>query len=261
MLRPLLLALGLAAIAPTILVSSARADVAISTCAATVPAGETGILQNDLVDCNETMPAVFLHENATIDLAGHSISSGGSGVFCFGRRCTIVGPGEITGAENAGISAASDEKARVTVDGVDIHDNLGDGIALPSSSKLFLSSTTITSNGADGVSAHKGRLKGENVVISGNAGTGLRNVKKFTFKTSAIENNGSIGIVSSFGKGRLVSSTLSGNNADDPNGTLDIATLKKPRLVDSTCERSGIIPPSLTLPSPLDPGWGVCTND
>ena len=144
--------------------------VDITTCNQGVPAGEIGVLQNDL-DCS-TQPAstdgVWLENNATLDLAGHTIigppptppteisltapvhcrlgafcAMNESGVTCFpGRgRCTVtssVGMGHVVGAGG-----------------------------IRSDRNLLLSNVTV----ADGeVLAVEGSLRAMNVEVSGGMG-------------------------------------------------------------------------------------------
>jgi hypothetical protein len=66
-------------------------------------------------------PIEFDHVKGTLDMNGHSIIGGDpGGMLCTKARCSIVGPGTITGALN-GILV---RKSRVTVTDVDLHDNL-----------------------------------------------------------------------------------------------------------------------------------------
>ncbi len=78
----------------TLLTRSAYA-VDITTCDEIVPASETGVLLTDLAGCND---GVVLAERAALQMNGHSILGANAGVFCLGPRCSIAGPGEISGA-------------------------------------------------------------------------------------------------------------------------------------------------------------------
>src|SRR5262245_33788032 len=102
----------------------------ITACGQSVPAGRRAVLGADLT-CPPGAPAATVGEHATLALNGHTIHGGGTAVLCTGRRCTIEGPGEITGATRAGVAQRSREgKVVLRVRGVRVHGNHGDGIAL-----------------------------------------------------------------------------------------------------------------------------------
>ena len=66
-----------------------------------VPAGDTGVLQNDL-DCSRRAAFwhIVLEKHAVLELAGHAIvaSAGSDAIRCLGNRCTVHGPGDVSAA-------------------------------------------------------------------------------------------------------------------------------------------------------------------
>jgi hypothetical protein len=110
------------------LIASPAVAVDLTTCALdvsegtldAVPAGQVGVLQADLSGCHY---AAALEDDATVQLNNHVIS--GCGMFtvaCRGRRCTIEGPGEITGGDCNVYEDNSLRNRRMTVRNVDMHD-------------------------------------------------------------------------------------------------------------------------------------------
>ncbi len=77
------------------LLTRSTSAVDITACDEIVPARETGVLLTDLAGCND---GVVLAERAALQMNGHSILGANAGVFCLGPRCSIAGPGEISGA-------------------------------------------------------------------------------------------------------------------------------------------------------------------
>ena len=250
--------LCIAALLCVFAVSSVRADLAITECSTLVPSGEVGVLQNDLTSCESV--GVLLGKGAGLRLNGHAISGGAWGVYCTERKCTIQGPGQVTGTSIAAVGT-DNGKCKASLSDVDLQSNAGNGVQLPPYSVLQLRNVSISGNGKNGIELPVGVAKGVKVTIGGNTGNGLVSTKKFLFTQLTMQDNGAPGIVSPFGAGVLKESTLARNNANDPSGTMDIATPKRPKLVESTCERSGIIPESGIIPGGTDPGWGVCSGD
>jgi len=64
--------------------------------------------------------------------------------------------------------------------------------------------------------------------------------------------------VFSWPRARLRGTTVTGN---DPINGFDVATHRKPRLLDSTCGKSAQAPEFPGFPDPGSPSWGVCLND
>lgn len=116
--------------------ASGAANVPITACGVTIPAGQRGVLQND-VSCQNRCsndPSILcspgdddgvcgvgscraeklaLEAGAQLDLAGHTITMAlhGDGVVCLGPagnagRCTVTGPGLFAGAKGAAIASA-----------------------------------------------------------------------------------------------------------------------------------------------------------
>jgi hypothetical protein len=237
----------------------------ITACDQEVRAREVGVLTTDL-NCGWSTDegyAVELGDRAVLDLNGHTITGPRYGVFCE-RRCSVVGPGTITGAYY-GIWALESKQSRADVTDVALVGNLG-GMATP---KGTLTNVTATDN-ILGLHVHK--LRGTNLTVSGcsdvsaycietDVGTvdGLTATgnhssialflvtKKLTLTNGTVKDNAApIGILS---LGRL---TLEGSEVIG-HGT-DLTTLRRPRVESSTCVTSS----ALIFPHPA---WGVCAND
>lgn len=242
-----------------------------SSCGIVVSRGDPGVLQGDL-DCSgisAVVAAVVLNPGATLYLNGHSITGAWvHDVSCYAavspsRTCTIVGPGELTGA-TFGIAAAS----RARVENVVIH---GNDVGIW---KIY------------GDVSHAARLDLDNVVIRDNVNEGVRGGGGIWAKDSEIRDNGGVG-TTSYGPSRLVRTKITGNGGagivtgryDDfyhiyfythrllalvdsevtGNGLLDgspdILSGRKPLVKRTTCGTSG---------DPTEPGnptWGVCAGD
>ena len=73
----------------------------ITACGATVPPGETGVLQADLL-CSGEYAGVTLENQATLDMNGHSIRGPAvKGVICTERRCAVMSG--VPGSEISGV--------------------------------------------------------------------------------------------------------------------------------------------------------------
>jgi hypothetical protein len=89
-----------------VLIASLAMATDITTCGATIAAGDTGVLQADL-DCSTSPIGVLVLSGGVLDLNGHSIAGGdGTTATVLGARNSdgsgranfrIVGPGEIAG--------------------------------------------------------------------------------------------------------------------------------------------------------------------
>src|SRR5262249_1920173 len=93
----------------------------IFSCPASIPADDTGTLQND-VSCVGASVGVHGAARGTLDMNGHTITDGGTGgsaVKCEGRHCTVKGPGEITGGPFGGVEVAIN--TRLTINDVNVH--------------------------------------------------------------------------------------------------------------------------------------------
>lgn len=244
------------------LATPARA-IDIATCNSFVPLGQVGVLQTDLV-C-PGVAGVLVGVRATLVMNGHSITGGSLGIQCAARRCTIEGPGEITGVSGCAIQAQPNVgPLRIGVTGVDIYNN-EHGICSGSSSRVRvrLADVTIRNNTNFGISSSPGAatgpgtVVGRNIVVSDNGSFGIlgRRIRLFG---SLIENNTGIGVLSRVGRATLRESTVIGN--DSVNG-FDVATHKRPHARASTCGRSAVISDFAGFPDPAAASWGVCAGD
>lgn len=265
----------------------------ITACGQTVPRGDIGVLQVDLVCSDEiTLIAVSLEPNAALDLNGHTISGGGAGVGCFGpaRSCTVRGPGVISGATANGI-AANNAVGRIIVEDVTISDNQYSAVFVPGGRAISLKNVVIARNnlGFDGSPeqrAHLGAVQwvrrldvenviaidnvalafatrnvyGDNVTLIGNYG-GFRGMN-VRLGNATIADNIGLAMTSTRGRVRFVDSTLANN--DTAGAGVDMLTARKPSLVNTSCGRSQLCRKSTLSAMGCTPElatWQVCAND
>jgi hypothetical protein len=238
----------------------------ITSCNAIIPEGQTGTLQADLVcagpDLVET--GVTMGPRSVLELNGHGISNA---EYCVGiearpgrrsfGRAEIRGPGEIHGCEVAGIVAT---RGTLVIDQVFVHDHLGTGIFGPLT-RVLATGVTSSQNGSygfdverlvatqvtanlNGPSGIKARIRGENVTTNQNGGNGVTCGPYARLRGLTSNGNGVTGIS---GIAMLLrDSTLLGN------GAVDIASVSKPRVRNTTCGLSA---------NYKGGDWNVCAND
>src|SRR3990172_12267639 len=96
----------------------------ITTCGVTVPRGEIGVLQADLVCAGGH--AVELRSGATLDLNTHTLTHGGSGpvVWCSERSCTVrssaASRGRVVGTYDGSCLWGTEVVRRVVLENVGI---------------------------------------------------------------------------------------------------------------------------------------------
>jgi Right handed beta helix region len=260
MSRHLLISLVVAALA-----APAAHAYDVTTCYQTVPSGQTGVLQNDIV-CDGSMgPNVNVGRHAKLLLNGHSISGGYIGIATDPGnigRAQIRGPGEIFGVTGGGgpFGCAISTAGKASISDVTLHDN-DCGITRVYNFSMKLDGVTITNNATDGIRIYgplpsgpgKGQLTGRNLTVTMNGGGGIFNDGTLNLRDSTISGNGGDGIdahafrfslhnvtVNDNGGAGLLStrthpgvlkkSTLTGNGAAG-----DIAAPVAPKLPGSTC--------------------------
>ena len=225
----------------------------VTGCGQVVPPRETGVLQVDLTGCASSAIGVFLSDRSELDLNGHAIASGAIGVHCAEKHCTVHGPGEIRNAGIHGIMA-SFKNARVVVEDADIHDNGSGGIvATFGKPRIDVERVNVRYNEVGIETIFRGRIFGEDVDASYNRSNGIVAGGRFRFRRLTLLDSGvsapdpeDDGLICFYGGGTLIDSTVTGSVGDD------LATFRRPRLVDSTCGTSR---------APAGGTWGVCTND
>ena len=259
-----------------LLLASLAHAVDVTSCGQEVRDGDVGVLQADLVCPTDLVGppyvGVQLDQDAVLQMNGHSITGQQLGVFCF-RDCTIVGPGEITGATSQAIGGGSG--IHVTASDLDIHDN--GGIADVAGSRLTVTNVVARRNGY-GIRAQQ--LRATNLSIADNTGDAILVQKRFVGSDVTITGGGEGGVtalsgvratrlaitgtpgVGLFSRGSVVlrDSSVTGSVYLG----LDVLTRRLPRLLGtSTCGGSARL-----LPDPGNPGgfvigpsWGVCAND
>jgi hypothetical protein len=240
-----------------------------SSCGIIVSRGDPGELRGDL-DCTGLNPnrAIQLNPGATLHLNGFRVTSTVHGIVCEtsvspSQTCTIVGPGEITGAEN-GIAAVS----RARIRNVTIHGNkngiwkiYGD---IPWVARLDLDHVVIRDNSGDGVSGG-GAIHATDSSIRDNGGVGVTTYGPSRLQRTSITGNGGAGLITGIysdyyqryqyspRKVFLVDADVSGNGVSDASA--DLVAVSRPNLKRSTCGTSAN--PS----QPGSPPWGVCAGD
>jgi hypothetical protein len=283
-LRPLAL-VGVILTAPLFPGSAQAFDV--DTCGQTVPRGEIGVLQTDLTCPQGALSiAVTLDRRATLDLNGHTLTGGDVSVACSGARCKVVGPGEIVGSTAYGIWGqlgirhidvenvvlrdhefqaiflnsfhGSLKLTGVTLRDIDLT-RAGIGLALPAAQASRVKFTDVTA-----INVHPtvfgARTKGTNLIADGctSAIVGKAKVTGLVATNSLRE-----AVRTPSGKLRLRDSMLFDNDLNSGNG-IDIVSLKRPALRDSTCFRSEqCIKATAGIDCLPQPGtsWRVCTDD
>lgn len=246
-----------------------QAVVPITSCGQKVPAGETGVLQNDVI-CNEDEILTLKHD-AVLELNGHRVFSA-SWILCprgsLPGRCVVRGPGTISGRigvlgdgpDVLVVDATIDaEWLAVKTPGVaEIRrSNLSTGLRAGAGVKLVgteCAEGTIASEGdvelvrvkfGNGRSSVEtpGTVRGHDVVMAGVVFIHGRDVRlrRARNRPSDLYNWGSS--AEGTRSVRLVDSDLTWVTAG-----------KMPDLVRSTCEESYV-------GGDLAQSWGVCTND
>jgi hypothetical protein len=230
--------------------------------------------------------AIRLGNQASLDLAGFAVQGALGdepeiGVLCE-RRCTVRGPGEVAhfvdyGIRVGGVGAGPKVTAGIArIEQVEVHDTSnGTGIE---GFRLTLEDVTSNSNGL-GISARSiralnvtashndpymgisvGRLSGTNVTTNENAYDGLFfSVIPGNLRLTNFTSMGNAGFgVRAWGL-VLTDSSVAGNGGFGTG--VDVATVKRPRLVNSSCGESGQLSPSNPFGGSLSGPWGVCAGD
>lgn len=252
----------------------------ITSCGATVPRGEIGVLSVDLVCQPGDIHAVALEHRATLDLNGHAISNpghfaSGAAVRCHGR-CTVVGPGLISGAPTRqfdGIRADGSlvphpplrlEVRDLTIDATRI------GLEGNVSPAPFVRATNVAVTNSESYGFYIPRVVAEDVTATGNyigvyalslqtvnlnasdnRNYGVYAIRRLVARGLVATNNVEEGILAEGGI-RLVDSTVIGNDASGDG--FDIESTRRPRLKNTTCGRS-------VMTEPPFGDWDVCAND
>ena len=219
----------------------------VTHCGQDVRDRDVGVLVGDLT-CTASLGsfAVRLGNNATLDLAGHTIS--GDGVFC-PRSCTILGPGDITGAYSA--VYASGYGKMTLAGGLSLHDNIigvSDGGA-----RLTLVDVDVSNNSEHGFLVLSRSVVGTNVVVTDNGGFGLF-AQQARVRIDGLTATGNAVFGVEGKRVKLFNSTVTGNEGGAPSNPpfVDVVSTRRPRLVATTCDHS-------LGPDGID--WDVCSGD
>jgi hypothetical protein len=261
----------LSAFAFSLLLATSAAALDVSTCGVTIPTGEVGVLQNDL-SCAGAF-VVALERSATLELNGHTLSLATPGaswpavVRCESRRCAVGGPGTIEcagpGRYSSGIGMPEGGRldvADVLIQGCDqgIWDTGNPGAR----TRVYATDVTVLDCTYNGIEAEK--VLATNVEASHNGYSGLA-VEQVKGTTIVVDGNGALpnlhSGITSFNGTVKVTGLVATNNAKAgveakkvvltsstviDNDLLDIASRRRPRLVDVVCGTSA---------------WGVCQDD
>lgn len=158
------------------------AAIGVTACGTLIPSGATGVLQADL-ECGDGA-GVVLHHRAILDLNGHRISGGATGVDAHGTtgeravrlgRWTVRGPGTIAAARRTagaggddGICIATVGRGILVVADVTLEGCASGAIA---GDRVRAERVVVRSGGGVGIAA--GRLVANDVVVEDQAGAGV----------------------------------------------------------------------------------------
>lgn len=208
----------------------------------TVPAGMVGELSSDL-DC--TFTSIQLGPDATLRLNGHTYTSSSQygGVLCATGRCSIIGPGTLTGLD---IGINTGDAAEVVVSEVDVSGNNWGIYANDVELTHTIRATNVTANDNRYAGIIGNRLHLLNVTANANAGwdatyAGIQGVDVKATNVTANDNSG-MGIFS----GRRLRATgieAHGNGAEGLY-TSDICRLAD---VNATANEVGVSCPRGTI--------------
>jgi hypothetical protein len=186
-----------------------------------------GYLVGDLNCATTTGPAVVITGKGSLDFRGFTIVGGEAGIVCL-QSCTVNGPGMLTSTTSVGIGAAG---------------------------ALALNNLTVANSGGDGIVGYR-QVRVDDSVLLGNSGSGVRS-ERVVIRGSVVTGNGNFGAFGGLNR-RVVlrDSQVVGNGlADDCTlgaPCADVASGRKPRLRNSTCDTSW---------DPSGGAWDVCVND
>ena len=244
----------------------------ITACGATVPPGETGVLQADLL-CSGEYAGVTLENEATLDMNGHSIRGPAvKGVICTKRRCAVKS--SVPGSEISGTITGIFKFTTgvLTVSDVYVHDLdapfPGDhGIEAPDS-LIELTRVVVQRTGFRGIIARRliatdvevsehvdigvfvvRRLVATNLTSDENTGFGVT-AKHIDANNLVARNNGSGGVEAV--TMRILGGTITGNQSPLD---LDVWAYRQPRLTNVTCAHSQ------RVGAPIGDDFDVCAND
>jgi hypothetical protein len=238
-------------------------------CGDVVPRGEVGELAADL-DCADR--GLVLEHGATLKLNGHVVAGPGAspsgclfplcgGVWCQGSRCTVEGPGEVTGY-SIGIWSQHPTRLRskgtVQVTDVAVHGN-GTGIR----ARIARLTDVVVQGNTTGIVAERSKLLG--VEASANTAEGIVGHRADGDGVRVETNGGQAGIL--IGSARLENAVITGNGGDGIHATrriallgsvvtgnagADLSTPVRPMLSETTCGSSS---------NQAGGDWDVCADD
>jgi hypothetical protein len=245
-----------------------------------VPARTVGVLQSNVTCSGQPLA---LGAGATLDLNGFAVTGD---IACAPGLCAITS----TGTAGSVVGQISAERAKV--EDADI-DCAGAAVGITVARKLTLNRVTVTNcsrygiaravgpanvraenlaitSCAVGMELNSGTLRGSAITLSDNTGAGLyagkalltdvtaagngswglSAAKRLTVRGGSITGNGEAGIVAVYGKVNVHNANVSGNG-------VDIASARRPRVVNTTCGTSRIFADATIQPD----SWGACPGE
>jgi len=217
------MAVAIAATIPVV-ATGASAEELVSECHREVE-GRVRLASDLLCPGGSTRGVALLLKRGRLYLDGHAIvhqpgAGKQNGIQC-NRRCTIIGPGVISGFDlSAGITAIG----AIRLENVSVIDNEADGVL--GNRLVRIESSAIERNGHAGIFAHE-RVSLENTTVAENAGFGVlvldsdfvrpHGTSKFT--NAVVTGNGADGVYSR-SRVRFRETNTVENNALDPASEL-----------------------------------------
>jgi hypothetical protein len=227
--------------------TGAWAEVPITVCGQTVPVTEHGVLAADLTcPTGEGTFAVAVDNGGSLDLAGHTLSGGRTGVRCT-KRCTISSTGSAGTIKDSeatlgvGVAAVTDG-GKITISNVIVDNHTAGLLTDFDHGKVLATDLTLTNTGIG--------IQGRKVKLTGLTASGNYTVAQAR-KTSVVDSTVTASGNSAF-QGRVV--ILMNSSVTGSGSGIDLLTMRRPKVVNSTCEVSRI------LQNPTET-WAVCAND
>jgi hypothetical protein len=236
--NPRALVFGLAFVVLTISGRAAQAQTPtpVTTCGSVV---DNGYLTGDL-DCTGIEAPLFIRHHGSLDLGGFTLYAGKGGVWC----------GNFVPMPSGGFEG---NFGKCTISNGVIRDSTFSAI---NGKKVIVKNVSILDSGDYGIQGfggvpHSDRVEVIDSTIAGSATAGVI-ATGVVLKNSTVTGN-AIGIVARNAKLRDSSVAENGTNPACTTDCVDLRTTRRPRLKDSTCNRSQVVGGG--------GDWAVCTYD
>jgi len=215
----------------------AAATEPIAACGTVVPPHKSAVLTVDL-NC-AAGPGVVLSEGAKLILDGHTLSGSpdASNVVCNATRgCKITGPGAIVGGYYAVTAPGA---AALKIRDVTVRDQLRgglDGMLAVHLRRVAMTNVGFGPDSPPGATEIIRTGKLDAVELDAHDNDGSVSALKYHVVRSRIVDNGGVGIGG--GRGKLLKSTVTGNQGGPVLGPIDVLGDVAPTLVDTVCDHS-----------------------